>query len=82
MSGHNERAARGGNHTSSTGKKRGICATLGEHIFTHGEKGSADKFNNAKEKLAEHIGATCSQDIATEIQTGKVFKIKEPEHDS
>ena len=80
--GRNNGPARGGNCNPSTAKKKGMCATLGEHIFTHGEKGSTDKFNSTKDKLVESLGTAYTQDIATETQTGDGFVIKPPEHDS
>ena len=60
----------GQNHGSSSNytgasksAKKGLCAALDGHIFDYGGKGATDQMRTSWEKLTQHVGATCGQDI-------------------
>ena len=73
----------GGTKTSASGTKKpekGLTAALGHHVFTYGEKNSADMFRTSLVEMATHCGAALGSDIQTELTTRKRVTVTKPVH--
>jgi len=55
-----------GNSGSTT--KKGLCATLGSHVFDYGHKAAADQMRTTWEKVVQMVGTDYGQDICNELQ--------------
>ena len=47
---------RGGNSSTVTSRKKGLCVALGDNIFTYNEKGEADQPAMKLHQIVKHIG--------------------------
>jgi hypothetical protein len=70
----------GGRSSSTAPKKQGMCATLGPHVFDHGDRGAADQFKVTWEKLTTHVATQYGTDIGTELATNVKFVIPKPSY--
>ena len=70
---------RGGGPSGAT-KKKGLCADLGEHMFTYNEKGTADQMRNTLKQIFKHIGTIYGQDISNKLHNRRVVVIAKPQH--
>ena len=68
----------GGRSSSTAPKKQGMCATLGSHVFDHGDRGAADQVKITWEKLTTHVATLYGTDIGTELTTNVKFVIPKP----
>ena len=72
---------RGQNYTGASGAtKKGLCTTLGSHVFDYGQKSAADQMRTSWEKLVQYVGTSCGQDIANELQNKVTVVLVEPVH--
>ena len=75
-----------GNHKSIGGgpsgatKKKGLCATLVEHMFTYNEKRTADQMRNTLKQIVKHTGTIYGQHISNELHNRRVVVIAKPQH--
>ena len=71
--------SRGGGPSGAT-KNKGLCAALGEHMFTYNEKGAADQIRNTLNQIVKHAGTIYGQDINNELHNRRVVVIAKPQH--
>ena len=45
-----------GSSPGSTNKRKGLCAALGEHVFTYNEKGTADQMRMTLKQIVKYTG--------------------------
>ena len=45
-------------------KRKGLCASLGEHVFTYNEKGAADQMRTTLKQIFKYTGTIYKQDIS------------------
>ena len=57
-----------------------MCAALGKNAFDHGHKAAADEMRTSWEKIAQHAGATCGQDISNKLQNKVCIAMVKPFH--
>ena len=72
---------RGGNTSTVTSRKKGLCATLGDNIFTYNKKGAADQLAIALRQTVKHIGTIYGQEISNKIHNRKAVIIVKPVYD-
>ena len=77
--GRGNHKARGGGPSRAT-KKKGLCAALGEHMFTYNEKGAADQIRNTLKQIVKHTGTIYGQDISNELHNRRVVVIAKSQH--
>lgn len=72
---------RGYNYTGAGGgTKKGLCVTLGSHVYDYGQKNAADLMQTSWEKLVQYVGTTYGQDIANKLQNKNTVVLSEPVH--
>ena len=64
-----------GNPYGSTKKRKMLCATLGEILFTYSGKGAAEQIIKTLKKVVKQIGTIYGQDIRNEHHNRKVVSI-------
>ena len=71
-----------GQHVTSRKEKSnsGLSKSLGNSMFTYGEKNYADKIRTTWEKVIQHIVISIGQDISKESQMRKIMVIPDPNH--
>ena len=52
---------RDGNTSTVTSQKKGLCAALGDNIFTYNKKGAADQLAITLRKIVKHTGTIYEQ---------------------
>jgi hypothetical protein len=57
-----------------------MCATLGPHVFDHGDRGAANQVKITWEKLITHVATQYGTDIATKQATNVKFIIPKPSY--
>ena len=77
--GRGKHKARGGGPSGATNKK-GVCAALGENMFTYNEKGAADQMRNTLKQIVKHTGTIYGQDISNELHNRRLVVITKPLH--
>ena len=65
---------------ASNASKKGLCSTLGSHVFDYGQKNSADLYRTTWEKLTQYVGTAYGQDISNELFNKATVTIPEPQH--
>ena len=65
---------------STTVELQGLCPSLGENLFTYGEKGSADQIKTTQDKIVQYVGIQYGNYIRTELLIQTEFIIPKPEH--
>ena len=63
--GRGNHKSRGGGPSGAT-KKKGMCAALGEHMFTYNDKVAADQMRNTLKQIVKHTGTIYGQDISND----------------
>ena len=58
---------RGGNKPTVTIIKKGLCATLGDKIFTYNKKGAAYQLATTLRQIVKHIGTIYGKEIRKNI---------------
>jgi hypothetical protein len=58
-------------------EKRG-CEALGNNIFEHGQKGSADQMQNTFKSIIKYVGNTFGTNMSTELKNRTRFVIPAP----
>ena len=71
----------GGNISTVTSRKKGLCAALGDNIFTYNEKGAADQLAITLRQIVKHIGTIYGQEISNEIHNQTAVIIVKPVYD-
>ena len=61
-------------------KRKGLCASLGEHVFTYNEKGAADQMRKKIKQIVEYTGTIYGQDISNELHIRAIVTIDKPQH--
>ena len=72
---------RGGNISTVTTRKKGLCAALGDNIFTYNEKGAVDQLSITLRQIVKHIGTIYGQEISNEIHNQRAVIIVRPVYD-
>ena len=75
--GRGNHKARGGGAYGAN-KNKGLCADLGEHMFTYNEKGAADQMKNTLKQIVKHTSTIYGQDISNELHNRRVVVISNP----
>ena len=52
---------RGGNISTVKSRKKGLCAALGDNIFTYNKKGAADQLSITLRQIVKHTGTIYGQ---------------------
>ena len=72
---------RGGNTSTVTSRKKGLCAALGDNILTYNEKGAADQLDITLFQIIKHIGTIYGQEIRNKIHNQTAVIIVKPVYD-
>ena len=73
------RSAKGFSYYGATNKHKGLCSTLGIHVFDYGQKTSSDQIKTTWKKLVHHVGTINGYDISNELINKKRLNISKPE---
>jgi hypothetical protein len=71
---------RGSSYSGTVTKHKGLCSSLGIHVFDYGQKGAADQMRTTWEKIVHHVGTIYGHDISNELQNKKTVIIEEPQY--
>ena len=72
---------RGHNYNNAgSSTKKGLCTTLGSHVFDYGQKAAADQMRTTWEKIVQMVGTTYGHDICNELQNKATVTVVEPVH--
>ena len=72
---------RGHNYSNAgSSAKKGLCITLGNHVFDYGQKAAADQMRTTWEKVVQMVGTDYGQDISNELQNKTTVTVVEPVH--
>ena len=58
---------RGGNKSTVISRKKGLCAALGDNIFTYNEKGATDQLAITLRQIVKYIGTIYGQEISNKV---------------
>jgi hypothetical protein len=64
--------------TPGTKGAKGACEALGNDIFEHGQKGSADQMQNTYKAIIKYVGNTFGTNMSTELRNRIHFVIPAP----
>ena len=71
----------GSNTSTFTSQKKGLCAALGDNIFTYNEKEVADQLAITLFQIFKHIGTIYRQEISNKIHNQTAVIIVKPFYD-
>ena len=69
-----------GSSPGSTNKRKGICAAIGEHVFTYNEKGASDQMWTTLKQIFNYTSTIYGKDISNELHNRAVVTIDKPQH--